>query len=446
MAEGLEIAREVLTERGFVVVPQAEGTILTTLWHESFAGSDITGVWTRYSVFASGESATESEIRIIRVQRYAAGVIPTPEHGAGFAEEDVNEANEQRAPSWGEHRATATLRGDPTEGDADTFYAKTRSSSAGRDFVLEAEVQRRALARKGQVAPPVAATAEASHASNDPSLLLDVSRCGDTIPGFDDVSAARTLVFGEVPGTVEVPHFVFQVACHLLIEGRAVTVALEIPGGEQQRVDAFLESAGSGDDLERLVEGFFWNRPDQDGRSSVAVLGLLQRVHTLRLAGLPVRVLAMDAPNLTGSERAAAMADAIRRARVTAPDDTFVVLLGNLNVRIGESADRVTTATLLSQDKGSEPLLTLDLAFSGGSAWTCAMDERLDCGITRLEVGPANYRAWGWAVNRGTDFRLRVPHVRRMAFRHHGIDGTYYLGVLTASPPAVKGAPAAASQ
>lgn len=200
------------------------------------------------------------------------------------------------------------------------------------------------------------------------------------------------------------------------------------------------------------------------------MLELLQQLQTFRLAGLPVQVLAMDEPGLTGADRAEAMARPILQAQQAGPEQTFVVLVGNLNARVvTDPRVRATLAALLARAESSKPLLALDMAFSSGTAWTCEMRSKLECGVSSVKATYANYRSWGWPLDRpshdassgasGADLAVpsrnansrssrpdpgqpsqplafRAPHVRRLKVRHLGIDGTFYLGELKASPPA----------
>lgn len=200
------------------------------------------------------------------------------------------------------------------------------------------------------------------------------------------------------------------------------------------------------------------------------MLELLQQLQTFRLAGLPVQVLAMDEPGLTGADRAEAMARPVLQAQQAGSEQTFVVLVGNLNARvITQPGMRATLATLLAQAESSKSLLALDMAFSSGTAWNCEMRSKLECGVSPVKATVANFRSWGWPLNHpshdassgasGADlavpsqhansgssgpdvgqpslqFPPRTPHVRRLKARHLGIDGTFYLGELKASPPA----------
>ncbi|PTL80173.1 hypothetical protein [Vitiosangium sp. GDMCC 1.1324] len=55
---------------------------------------------------------------------------------------------------------------------------------------------------------------------------------------------------------------------------------------EQSRLDTYLASRGTPADQDTLLDGDFWRRPYQDGRSSRAMLELVDQVRALRALGL----------------------------------------------------------------------------------------------------------------------------------------------------------------
>ncbi|MGV6492816.1 hypothetical protein ACTUVK_003020 [Stenotrophomonas rhizophila] len=93
----------------------------------------------------------------------------------------------------------------------------------------------------------------------------------------------RPLVLvGELHGTVETPALVGELACAAAADATPVTVALEMDPTEQARIDAYLASAGTAADRSALLAGRFWTRTMQDGRSSVAMAALIERLRSLR--------------------------------------------------------------------------------------------------------------------------------------------------------------------
>src|SRR5215472_10804286 len=119
--------------------------------------------------------------------------------------------------------------------------------------------------------------------------------CTSPIAGADAVLIPGTLVlFGELHGTTEVPRFIVDLACQAATRGTFVDIGLELPREEQPRIDSFLASAGTTQDVQALLEGQFWQRPLQDGRSSRAMVDLLEGIRRLRRSGARIQVFLFD--------------------------------------------------------------------------------------------------------------------------------------------------------
>lgn len=194
--------------------------------------------------------------------------------------------------------------------------------------------------------------------------------------------AAGTLLFGEVHGSEEGPEFIGDLVCHLLVEGRKlVVVALEVPVEDQPQIDRFLDSDGSPEDRRGLLATEFWSRPYQDGRSSAAMLELLERQRTWRQAG--VSVVAFDS-YARSDDRDRALAERLSAIRQGNLEATLVVLTGNLHNRIsvGTSWDPDFQPMALYLESGS--FRSFDLAQPAGTAWICQGSTPEDCGEVRL--------------------------------------------------------------
>ena len=270
-------------------------------------------------------------------------------------------------------------------------------------------------------APPLALDSEERMAP--PAAPAPASPCahGGLLP--DALLAEGSItVLGEVHGTEESPQAVGDVACQGLLLGRAVVLVLEIPDEETARLEAFL----AGGSQEALLEGPFWRRDYQDGRSSLAVVRLLERARRMRASGLPLSVLAMDV-NQTGVDRDTHMARRVLAARAAAPRSAFVVLVGNLHARPRLSLPR-SMAWRVTQ--GGAPLTALVLTHGEGSTWLCDIGGRDSCGVHPLRGG-----------DRGLG-PVFTPLDRTSA---SGFDGELYLGPPHASPPAVSASRPASS-
>lgn len=226
----------------------------------------------------------------------------------------------------------------------------------------------------------------------------------------------RMLLFGEMHGSVEAPALVGDVACAYAKDG-PTALGLEIPGAEQDAIDRYLDSDGGADARAALLAGGFWTQAP-DGRSSVAMLALIERMRVLRGQGLPLRVFAFDLP--TEDDRDAAMAGAIRAFHAAHPDTRVVALMGNIHasqtpIARGEGTI-ITTASLLTDLEPSSMLLL----YRSGTIWACMPG----CG-----VHPVNSK---WGADKAPGLHPSSP----MA----GYSATWVLESITASVPAVPGA------
>ncbi|MBF5043513.1 ChaN family lipoprotein [Aggregicoccus sp. 17bor-14] len=265
--------------------------------------------------------------------------------------------------------------------------------------------------------------------------------CGEPIAGADALFRPRgLLLLGEVQGSNEIPTVVGQLVCAAASRGLPVTLAVELPRKEQRRLNRFLASDGGPVARAQLLQGDFWHRTFQDGRSSVAMLQLLERARAERHAGLPIEVLAFDT-FAQGSAHDALMAQALLAERTRSPGRLAVVLTGNVHARTakGTSWDPafLPLGYLLRQ---REPgLVALDVDHGGGAANSCKLEPggKVQCGVFR-ETAPIDMRREfmsGPAVER--HFLGHRPFVQLGAKRSaEGFDGLYYVGRLSPAAPA----------
>jgi hypothetical protein len=220
-------------------------------------------------------------------------------------------------------------------------------------------------------------------------------------------------------------------ACLAVNAGIPVTFALSIPIDEQGALNAFL-AAPTGDTTALLARRF-WQRDWQDGRSSLAVLGFLERVRQRRARGEAVTVLAIDI-NQAGNPRYARATSVLLKHR-EANGGVTIAFLGSVmgSRRIGGEWDaslRPVGARVAAVLPGK--VKSLDVAFSGGKHWTCRLGAQgaLDCGTWRAVAGP---RQRVEAVTPHQFVRLFPSGISP-----EGFDGVYFVGTLTPSLPAVE--------
>jgi hypothetical protein len=243
------------------------------------------------------------------------------------------------------------------------------------------------------------------------------------------VRDARVVVLGEIHGTAEAPSFAGDLLCLLARDGGRVVLALEIPSDQQPEIDAYV-SGGSKAEFIRsaMASRNFWARNAHDGRSSKAMLGLIEQVRALRTQGLPVTILAFDqAPSQYGPEvlRDEVMAENLRASIVADPEAMLLVLVGSVHAAksVGTSFDPqyLPAINILREER----LVSLQMTHSGGDAWAC-----FGSTIQDLDCGPKTLRPT--APDRHGKQRITLDSRLLPAF-----DGYFTVKHVTASPPAI---------
>ena len=249
----------------------------------------------------------------------------------------------------------------------------------------------------------------------------EAPQCGREIENLSALAGAPIILLGELHGLEAVPAFAIDLACRLTAAGTPVLLALEIPRQEQTRIDAFLASKGGGPNEAALLDGAFWRREFQDGRSSRARLALLDAARALRAEGLPLRVAAVDDASVPSPARDSAMASGLLAAK--RPGETALLLVGDLHARTKPGAPwnpNIVWAGV--QLRAKEPkLVSLVNRFLGGEAWLCTGNAPSDCGIRTVK-------------GRGGAGGFRIE--RFAATDSIGFDGTFDIGPATPSVPA----------
>ena len=236
------------------------------------------------------------------------------------------------------------------------------------------------------------------------------------VAGAAPLLEPRTLLLiGEMHGTREIPPVVAELACLARRRRVPVVVALELHVEEAARLDAWMAGAAP---TAELLRGEFWTRTYQDGRTSAAMAAMLAR-----LRALGVRVVLIDPHPPGGKDRDEKMADGLAALRAQDPGSLILALVGNLHNRIALGSP---------WDPGYRPmgwflrerkiaLRSLEVTYASGNAWTCGTSLDSSCGIHAL---------------RGEE-RGAAPVVR-LEGAPAWVDGTLYVGALSASPPAVR--------
>ncbi len=269
-------------------------------------------------------------------------------------------------------------------------------------------------------------------------------------PGWDQVAArgARFVVFGEMHGTREAPAFVGDVACALAAKDERVLVAVEhfaMVNGDFQKAWALPDAAF----VSALTKEGWAGR--DDGVASEAMLAMLVRLHRLAQAGRKIDIVAFSGVKDEAQQRKfaslpgqgahdAAQAENIREAEALRPYDHVLVLAGNTHAR-----KRPVTYTAIAFEPmamrlgESVDVVTLNMKSAAGTIWNCGLkpgvkpqpnvaitDADFECGVhpstADAELDCAPFITLG-----------ALPGQQPSP----DYDGIFWVGPISASPPAV---------
>lgn len=189
---------------------------------------------------------------------------------------------------------------------------------------------------------------------------------------LEQAETHRLLLIGEIHGTTEVPALIADLATQMADVDELV-IGLEIPRDEQTRIDTFIESAGTDEDRAELLQGAFWTRDYQDGRSSTAMIELLERLRQLRLKS-SIQVLALDqvaGGMMDGDSRDRVMAERLTDMLKAKPRVRALVLAGNFHTRMQKGAPWDQSYEFLGYRLRQFKPYAVEIMGISGSAWTC---------------------------------------------------------------------------
>lgn len=255
--------------------------------------------------------------------------------------------------------------------------------------------------------------------------------CGPEVRGAAALTGpGAVLLVGEMHGTTQVPEVVGRIACHAARAPEAdVILGLELPSDNQPAVDAYLASDGGEPAVAALLAAPHFASETKDGRSSRAMLALLEAVRVWRAAGAPIAVVCFDVAageTKTAAERDAGMARTLVATQRARAGSTLVTLSGNVHNRTkpGVPWDAAFVPMGVHVREAFPELVSLDFRSAGGTFWACMGT-------------PSGESKCGVAEGRGSD-RGAEPFVELHAARtDEGFDGVLYVGPMTASEPAV---------
>ena len=259
-------------------------------------------------------------------------------------------------------------------------------------------------------------------------LERGVARVAVEVPLLDVASgldAARVLLVGEIHGTVECPA-VFGDLVFAAARRGPVSAGVDLPSSEQAELDHFLADPDDAARRARWLARPPFTAHRQDGRTSRAMIGLLDRLARYRAQGLPIDVFAFGAStndDCGGPPRDERIA---RTIAGHAADRTrrVLALMGNVHNQLYASspwAPEFRTAAMHLRDLlGDDDLRSLTLDWVTGTAWHETPDGAGEHVSNGLQVAPVG----SVVVHSDHD---GAP------WRHAIVN----LGTLHASPPAV---------
>ncbi|HZE89363.1 MAG TPA: hypothetical protein VE404_07445 [Verrucomicrobiae bacterium] len=257
--------------------------------------------------------------------------------------------------------------------------------------------------------------------------------CGAPIAGADALTAPVVLL-GETHGTREIPEAFARLVCATAAArpGKTILVGLEIPASGQDLIDALVKGAGGPDAKKALLAQEFWQREYQDGRSSEAMLHLLDELRRFKGAGLAIEVRAMDPPGSPGQdERDAKMAGTILAAIESVNPAQTLVLCGDVHSRVQKgfpwdhAASYVPLGARLAAKHGT---IGLNTSVASGTAWVCVTPKAEECGPKK-------------ALARGATGVLPRFGLDAAAAATSGWSGSLFMQEVSASPPARQAGP-----
>lgn len=192
------------------------------------------------------------------------------------------------------------------------------------------------------------------------------------IPGLDRMLLpGHVLLLGELHGTIEGPSYVERIACRAIDKVRDVTIGLELPSRDQEAINAFLQSDGMDEDVKSVLSLSFWSKGYQDGRTSQAMLGLIETIRRMKANGQNVDILLVDEPG--NSDRNAYMAQQLIQYVHQNSRRFVVVLTGNYHNMIHDGSGQMGEYVL--DALGRSRVTSLNMSHQGGSAWLDIADE-----------------------------------------------------------------------
>jgi hypothetical protein len=263
----------------------------------------------------------------------------------------------------------------------------------------------------------------------EPCLAQDRSNCSVPSQLEHELQSVKLVLMGEVHGTTESPKAFGAAVCYALEHGRDVSVGLELNPDQIDVLASYFASNGDKAAVEGLLHSTFWTRPLQDGRSSAAMLALVERLRQLKQHHPTLAVFVLDdntGPNtsVASSSRDQRMANRVRAEHVRRPQALVLTLTGNVHNRLKPiSLEGLPLPKPMGVWLADLSPASVLLASNGGSAWMCTST----CAVQALV---AQHDSANDAAQRYHELPATEPYTSQWS-----------LGVSTASLPAINRIP-----
>jgi len=183
------------------------------------------------------------------------------------------------------------------------------------------------------------------------------------------------VMVGEMHGTAEMPAVFGDMVCQAVVQsGRPVTVALEQGAEMQPAIDAFLASDGGGVARTAFLASPMWK--GQDGRASVAMLALYDRLRVMKQAG-QIRAVYAFIPvirsQVGNGPYNVLMADKLKAAPI-GPNGLVMAYMGSVHAAKSSFGQGPNAFLAAGGDLPPTRTVSIYLYGNGGEAWNCMED------------------------------------------------------------------------
>lgn len=451
--EAMMMTRRILEEQRYDVLEKEGGLEMFTSAHEPGKNTLGSRSYERYYIKGEKVGPRQSLVRVFRLRYDESNkALEMPPEAMGARDAALHiEDNSHPFDANQVYKTAPDLQGNRIMDGAGAF--KDAPALEGFQLVRgnrDVGIERTLLERLEMVpslelvggnasVPARSVVMEGWSEASETTPLLE-AECGTPVDGVTPLLAGgQTLLVADPLGTRELPSAALRMLCEASSQGLPVMLALSLPFTEQPLLDTYLASAGASQDAQELLRGSsFWRRVHQDGRSSRAMLWLVEQARRLRASGKAVSLVAFDAEKGGGNAREEQMANKLLEHRSKNPDAFMLVLAGGTHVRtanVGWDGDFEPMGMRLA--KALPSVKALDVGFTRGSQFSCRYNvwDAVECNV--FAISPTKDARQASTVTAGVKL---FPEALK-----EGFHGRLYVGELNASPPALHATPAAVS-